>query len=239
MEEFFMKSTSLLLLLTVLLCLLGGCSSAEKPAETFVPPVLSAETLLSIPNTPPETEVPELSDEISEDPPPTLYFREIAEYTAFADSPGLPDEEFDRYVRENNYHMNGIRTKEDAAALLAKLDSMTVPVIEQAEAVNITVAMETGYCTVVQQTPADEIYFVRIPLNGTPVSVDTVNKTRLTTDASDEIYHFTNPAHPNHHQYEGFLGGSYIFIWTKTEDKSAADEAVSNLTFTTLADFIH
>lgn len=235
-----MKSTSLLLLLTVLLCLLGGCTSAKKPAEIFVSPTLPAETILSIPDAPPETERSEISDEISEEPLPlTIRFREISEYTAFVNSLELPEEEFDRYVRENNYHMNGIRTKEDAAALLAKLDSMTVPVIEQAEAVNITVAMETGYCTVVQQTPADEIYFVRIPLNEPPVSVDPINKTRLTTDTSDEIYHFTNPAHPNHHQYDGFLGGSYIFIWTKTEDKSAADEAVSNLTFTTLADFIH
>lgn len=234
-----MKSTSLLLLLTVLLFLLSGCTSAEKPAEIFVLPTLPAETILSIPDAPPETEIPELSDEISEEPPPlTIRFREISEYTAFVNSLELPEEEFDRYVRENNYHMNGIRTKEDASALFVKLDSMTVPVIEQAEAVNITVAMETGYCTVVQQTPADEIYFVRIPLNEPPVSVDPINKTRLTTDTSDEIYHFTNPAHPNHHQYEGFLDGSYIFIWTKTEDKTAADEAVSNLTFTALADLI-
>ena len=225
-----MKSTSLLLLLTVLLFLLSGCTSAEKPAEIFVPPTLPAETILSIPDAPPETEIPELSDEISEEPPPlTIRFREISEYTAFVNSLELPEEEFDRYVREN---------KEDASALFVKLDSMTVPVIEQAEAVNITVAMETGYCTVVQQTPADEIYFVRIPLNEPPVSVDPINKTRLTTDTSDEIYHFTNPTHPNHHQYEGFLDSSYIFIWTKTEDKTAADEAVSNLTFTALADLI-
>ena len=233
-----MKSALFPYLPAVLLLLFSGCASAEEPAETPALPVYSAETILSIPAPLPETEIPEISDEISEDPPPTLYFRELAEYTAFADSTGLPDEEFDRYVRENNYHMNGIRTKEDAAALLEKLDSMTVPVIEQAEAVNITVAMETGFCTIVQQTPADEIYFVRIPLNEPPVSVDPVNKTRLPTDASDEIYCFTNPTHPTHYQYEGFLGGSYIFIWTKTADKAVADEAISNLTFTTLADLI-
>ena len=233
-----MKSALFPYLPAVLLLLFSGCAAAEEPAETPAPPVYSAETILSIPDTPPETEIPELSDEISEEPPPTLYFREIAEYTAFADSTGLPDEEFDRYVRENNYHMNGIRTKEDAAALLEKLESMTVPVISQAETVNITVAMETGFCTVVQQTPADEIYFVRIPLNEIPVSVDTVNKTRLPTDASDEIYRFTDSAHPNHYQYEGFLSGSYIFIETINEDKSAADKAAATLTFTTLADFI-
>ena len=233
-----MKSALFPYLPAVLLLLFSGCAAAEEPSETPTPPVYSAETILSIPAPLPETEIPEISDEISEDPPPTLYFREIAEYTDFVNSPELPDEEFDRYVRENNYHMNGIRTKEDAAALLEKLDSMTVPVIEQAEVVNITIAMETGFCTIVQQTPADEIYFVRIPLNEPPVSVDPVNKTRLPTDASDEIYRFTDSAHPNHYQYEGFLGGSYIFIWTKTADKAAADEAVSNLTFTTLADFI-
>lgn len=233
-----MKSALFPYLPAVLLLLFSGCAAAEEPSETPALPVYSAETLLSISDTPPETEIPELSDEISEEPPLMLRFREISEYTDFVNSTGLPDEEFDRYVRENNYHMNGIRTKEDAAALLEKLDSMTVPVIEQAEAVNITVAMETGFCTIVQQTPADEIYFVRIPLNEPPVSVDPVNKTRLPTDASDEIYCFTDSAHPNHYQYEGFLGGSYIFIWTKTADKAAADEAVSNLTFTTLADFI-
>ena len=94
-----MKSTSLLLLLTVLLFLPGGCTSAEKPAEIFVLPTLPAETILSIPDAPPETEIPELSDEISEDPPKTLRFREISEYTAFVNSLELPEEEFNRYVR--------------------------------------------------------------------------------------------------------------------------------------------
>ncbi len=233
-----MKSTILLYLLVVLLCLLGGCTSAEKPAETFIPPVLSAETIMSIPDVPPEAERSEPSDEISEDVPQTLYFREISEYTAFVNSPELPDEEFDRYVRENNYHMNGIRTKEDAASLLAKLDSMTVPVIEHAEAVSITVAVETGYCTIQQKNDTDEIYHVRISLNEIPLSIDPAGKTKLSSNPSDELYYFENQPNQNHHQYEGFLGGNYIFIWTKTEDKSAADEAVSNLTFTALADLI-
>ncbi|MBQ7313122.1 MAG: hypothetical protein IJW81_06020, partial [Clostridia bacterium] len=173
-----MKSALFPSLPAVLLLLFSGCAAAEEPSETPTPPVYSAETLLSISDTPPETEIPELSDEISEEPPLMLRFREISEYTDFVNSPELPDEEFDRYVRENNYYINGIFTKEDAAALLEKLDSMTVPVIEQAEVVNITIAMETGFCTIVQQTPADEIYFVRIPLNEPPVSVDPVNKTR-------------------------------------------------------------
>lgn len=237
-----MKSTIPLFLPAVLLFLLSGCTSEEKPAEILTPSVYSAETIPSVPDVPPETETAEISDgisyEISEEPPLTIYFREISEYIAFSNSPELPDEEFDRYIRENHYHMNGIRTKEDAGALLEKLNSMTVPVIGQAKAVNITVAVETGYCTVVQQTPADEIYFVRIPLNEKPVSVDPVNKTRLTTDTSDEIYHLTDLEHPNIHQYEGFLSGNYIFLHTNTEDKSAADEAVANLTFMTLADFI-
>lgn len=233
-----MKSAIPLYPLVLLLFLLGGCTSEETPEEILPPPVHSAETILAVPDVPQETEIPEISDEISEEPPLMLYFREISEYTAFVNSPELPEEEFDRYVRENNYHMNGVRTKEDAAELLGKMNSMTVPVISQAEAVNITVAVETGYCTVVQQTPADEIYFVRIPLNEIPVSVDPGNRTRLTTDASDEIYHFTDPAHPNVHQYEGFLRGNYIFLRTNTENKSAADEAVVNLTFMTLADFI-
>lgn len=233
-----MKSTIPLYLSAVLLLLLSGCTSEEKTAEILTPPISSAETILSVPDVPTKTEIAEISDEISEEPPLMLRFREISEYTAFVNLPEMPDEEFERYIRENNYHMNGIRTKEDAAALLEKLNSMTVPVIEQAEAVNITVAMETGYCTVVQQTPADEIYFVRIPLNEIPVSVDPGNRTRLPTDASDEIYRFTDPARPNDHQYEGFLSGSYIFIWTKNEDSAAADEAVSNLTFMALADFI-
>ncbi len=233
-----MKSALFPYLLAVLLLLFSGCAAAEESAETPAPPVYSAETILSVPDVPPETEIPELSDEISEAPPQTLYFREISEYTAFANSPELPDEEFDRYVRENNYHMNGIRTKEDVASLLTKLDSMTVPVIEHAEAVSITVAVETGYCTIQQKNDTDEIYRVRIPLNEIPLSIDPAGKTKLSSNPSDELYYFENQPNQNHHQYEGFLSGNYIFIETINEDKSAADEAVSNLMFTTLADLI-
>ena len=231
-----MKST--IHLLAVLLFLFGGCTAAEEPPETFPHPAPSAETIISAPDVLPETERPELSEGISEDVPLILYFREISEYTAFVNSLELSEEEFDRFVRENNYRMNDIRTQDDAAALITTLDSMTVPVIENAEAVGITVAVETGYCTIQQKNDADEIYHVRIPLDEVPLSIDPVNKTKLSANTSDELYYFENYPKQNHHQYEGFLNGSYIFIWTNTADKTAADAVISSITFTTLADLI-
>ncbi len=174
---------------------------------------------------------------VSESAPRSIIFRETSEYTAFVNSLELSDEEFDQFVRENNYNMNGIKTKEDAAELIEKMESMTVPAVENAEIVGITVAVETGYCTIRQKNDTDAVYHVRIDLNAEEtISINTTNKVRINSDAANELYYFENQN--DQHQYEGSIDGNYVYIWTNNVDKTAADDTISTVTFTTLSDLI-
>jgi len=85
-------------------------------------------------------EAPEAA--LAELPPHCLSFDDIKAYQDFFFAAELDDDDFLKYIRKNNFEMNGIRSKEDLTDLTEKLYPVPFPVVTGAQLTHVEILPE-------------------------------------------------------------------------------------------------
>lgn len=89
------------------------------------------------------------------EPSRTLYFDSIACYHEFMESVYLDKKEFELYIKKNNFHMNGIQTKEDVTKWINEIELLPVPASTSYEFVSMVIDVDFNTLFMSYQCPED------------------------------------------------------------------------------------
>ena len=103
------KSILILFFVSALLISFYGCSGNGDTEGSMINDTAKGDDLSSV------------------EPPCILTFRSLNDYKTFADSQELSDEEFNAFIAENSYNMNGISTKDDVVVFCDILNNIPFP----------------------------------------------------------------------------------------------------------------
>lgn len=139
-----MRKKTIVMIIIFLLCFAYGCAdNTETTVKSTVP-----------------SPHPE--------PPQSLSFRSIEEYQCFFLSVDFSDDDFQEYIEERGFDMNGIRSKDDVNKLKQKLASVPFPSVPNAD------------LTAMEILPEYDQLYLRYELNGDDVCTFTVDYTNMT-----------------------------------------------------------
>ena len=97
-------------------------------------------------------------------PPHQLIFYNEDEFSAFLDAPNLSDAELEQFLKDNNYSMNGVDSRELLDAVLLSITGKPFPSVKDAILTDVTVHMETNQLHARYEAETGEVYSFKYSL---------------------------------------------------------------------------
>jgi len=92
------------------------------------------------------------------DPPYQIIFFGPSDLTEFFDAQNLSDEDLETFLKEKNYSMNGVRSREELEALCQQFAAKPLPTVKDAVWTDITIYVETATVYIRYERQTGEVY---------------------------------------------------------------------------------
>ena len=176
------------------------------------------------------------------EPPRILTFRSMNDYKTFVDSPELSDEEFNAFISQNSYNMNGVSTKDDVIAFCNKLNSIPFPEAHELTFSAMQLYIESNHCDLFFKYSGNvncvfEVYLdtskgTESIINAGKI-VGTIKPVTATSDEIQELYRFEN-TDEDREAYYAVINNYLVLFRTFGATSEQAQSIINTATYTTL-----